>query len=352
MSTTEAAYGPITVIHSAAGTTVSDTDRDDHHTRQLLKSRGFRWSRNLGCWYLPRTWHETTRAQRVRELIADLGGNDGGKVRLLERDDPAPSAAEREQRGRERAADRAERMDARAQRAEQEADAAEAKARAISDLIPIGQPLLQDHYSAPAHRRDLERIERNQRRSLEASRKARNAQAAAEHARQTATGQESTVTTGNRIERAEAELRRIDRRLEGAGKAIHGEDEPAKRAERDRLLHRRDEVRDLLAHAREKLAAAGGVQHTKATVSRGDLVKVRHLWLPVIRANQKTVTLPSPSVDADSTATDATPWREVAGHIRAAEATHAQVRTLATSTPGGFPGLRTRLERYAESLEE
>ena len=106
-----AAAADITVEHSAEGTLVHGTSRGDQDAAQALKANGFRWSRNLDAWYLPRNLTHETRDQRVAALQGALGDRveveipDGGR-RL--------SAAEKESAQRERAADRAERMTARA----------------------------------------------------------------------------------------------------------------------------------------------------------------------------------------------------------------------------------------------
>jgi hypothetical protein len=54
----------ITVEHSGDGTTVHGTTRADTEQQAALKAQGFRWSRNLGAWYLPRTQRESTREGR------------------------------------------------------------------------------------------------------------------------------------------------------------------------------------------------------------------------------------------------------------------------------------------------
>lgn len=53
---------------------------------------------------------------------------------------------------------RLERLRSRAERLARAADAADARARAISDQIPFGQPVLVGHHSQRRHERDLDRI--------------------------------------------------------------------------------------------------------------------------------------------------------------------------------------------------
>jgi hypothetical protein len=75
----------ITVEHSAEGTLVHGTTRGDQAAAQALKANGFRWSRNLDAWYLPRNLTHETRDERVSEFQAALGDRvevdipDGGR---------------------------------------------------------------------------------------------------------------------------------------------------------------------------------------------------------------------------------------------------------------------------------
>jgi len=72
----------------------------------------------------------------------------------------------------ERREDRIERFEARAAAAEAESAAAHKSARAIMEHIPPGQPILVGHHSERHHRRDLDKIDRNMRKSVEAGEKA------------------------------------------------------------------------------------------------------------------------------------------------------------------------------------
>jgi hypothetical protein len=134
----------IRVEHSGDGTVVYGTERGDTATTEALKAQGFKWSRNLGGWYLPRTWNESTRELRVRGLQARLGD----KI-TVERGARGPSgtAAERAQAQIARANEIADQQRERAARFRAESDAQDAAARRISDHIPMGQPILVGHHS-------------------------------------------------------------------------------------------------------------------------------------------------------------------------------------------------------------
>lgn len=329
------------VEHTGDGTLVTETSRDDVELVEMLKRLGFRWSRRLEAWYLPRSWREETRLQRVQQLQqarpsleVDLSG-----VGVRQ------TVQERETQTRLRASDRAERMEARAARAEEDGQAAQEAFRRVADGIPLGQPVLVGHHSQRRHERDLERMGRQLDKAGEAASRAEAAHAAAGRARSRARGEISTVTLGRRIERTEAELRRLMRRLEGSGKAIHGEDAPATGAYRERLEREQCRLLEQLDYDRGLMASRQA--YGRDSVDVGDLVRVGGLWLPVRRVNQKSVTVPSPMVVRRN---QTAPWHTVTGHVRREEATVEQVLDLAAGTSAAFPELRRLLEELAGDL--
>lgn len=72
----------------------------------------------------------------------------------------------------ERKEARIERLESRAAKAQGESTAAYHEARSIMDHIPAGQPILVGHHSERHHRRDLDKIDRSMRKSVEADEKA------------------------------------------------------------------------------------------------------------------------------------------------------------------------------------
>ncbi len=78
--------------------------------------------------------------------------------------------------GRENYAERKEaridRLESRAAKAQSESTAAYKAAHSIMEHIPPGQPILVGHHSEQRHRRDLDKIDRNMRKSVEADEKA------------------------------------------------------------------------------------------------------------------------------------------------------------------------------------
>ncbi|KWX03232.1 hypothetical protein LI90_4283 [Carbonactinospora thermoautotrophica] len=71
-SSQTAAPTRIVIEHHDEGTLVRGTREDDAQVRRALSDHGFRWSRRLGAWYLPRPWKFDTRTRRVARLRRDL----------------------------------------------------------------------------------------------------------------------------------------------------------------------------------------------------------------------------------------------------------------------------------------
>ena len=72
----------------------------------------------------------------------------------------------------DRREERAERLEERASKARAESHAAFQVAHEIGSRIPMGQPILVGHHSEKHHRRDLDKIDRNMRKSVDADKKA------------------------------------------------------------------------------------------------------------------------------------------------------------------------------------
>ena len=106
----------------------------------------------------------------------------------------------------ERKEARIDRMEERAARAQAESSAASHAAHEIMRLIPPGQPILVGHHSERHHRRDLDKIDRNMRKSIEAGEKSayyssRAASAASNHA--------ISSDDPNAVEKLEAKLAKL-----------------------------------------------------------------------------------------------------------------------------------------------
>lgn len=276
----------ITVEHSGDGTLVYGTERGDTEAVSALKANGFRWSRNLGAWFLPRTWGESTRVRRVKALAATLGDRvtveygDLGKTM---------SADERVAARLDRASERADRLDAQADKLAAEAAQTYGRSRELVEHIPFGQPILVGHHSERGHRRALDRSWNLMGKSVEADRAAEDAARRADGARQDAATYDNPVRVGRRLERNEAELRRLERTLHGTGHAAYGTDRPATGEHAERLTVMVAELRDRVERDRRVLAENGGTRFGRHNVKPGDQVFLRGDWAPVTKVNAKTI---------------------------------------------------------------
>lgn len=285
----------IAVAHSGDGTT-AETSRDDTTAHAALKAAGFRWGRSIAAWYLPRPWSVQQRAGRVRQLLAAL---PAGAVAVDDRGAAATTtAAEREAATADRATARAERLDARAEQLHTESDRRAEAARRLGDGIPFGQPILVGHHSEARHRRDLARIHAHDAAAWDAQKKAQQAEHRADTARATAAGPTPRARL-RRIERNEAEVRRIGRELDRLDvlAAMSDEQLAARYWRRPSAEYRagleatRDRLADEIAHDRAQVDAAGVRQYTPADIRKGDRVRYRGCWRVVVRVNRTTVSV-------------------------------------------------------------
>lgn len=106
---------------------------------------------------------------------------------------------------------------------------------------------------------------------------------------------ESIPATLRRIERFEAEARQVDRRLNGTGCALYGEDTPAEGAYRERLTVRAAELAEQIAYwrAHVEAAQASGVKvWGPGDFAKGDYVRSGGRWYQVERVNPKSLSVP------------------------------------------------------------
>ncbi|MGR6915349.1 DUF3560 domain-containing protein [[Actinomadura] parvosata] len=202
----------------------------------------------------------------------------------------------------DRLEDRRDRLEAKADRHASAAAAAHDRAHQISEQFQAGQPILVGHHSEGRARADRKRMDWAMRTSIAENGKA---QSAAERANAVGRQMRHSArpgTTARRIERAEAELRGIQRSLDGyqrihrdhAGNPFYIETRDAAEGDyRDQLLARKAQLENQLEYDRAQLKAAidAGeyVEYSRANVHAGD-----RLWAwgyngLVIKVNTKTV---------------------------------------------------------------
>lgn len=320
----------LTITHTREdGTLIDGTTRGDG-TNVVLKANGWRWSRQLGAWFVPQSRDHAPKAWKINATADAL--REAGHVVEVTIDDTARPAAVVEADKIARQADRVEALAAKADRKGAAADAAYARHEAAVDRLPPGgEPIKIGHHSEGRHRRDLGRAWSTMGTAVEARREAEDAQAAATTAAATTGARYNPVTVGNRIDKLRADIRKMERELTapvfdmqtGYRRATEAE-----QARRDaRLTPRIAEARDTLAYweqvRAEQIADGTVTAYGPHNVAQGDAVQVaRGWWCRVVRANAKSVT-----VQTDHGWTDRAPWHKITGHRpagqRPAEATTA-----------------------------
>lgn len=303
------------------GTLIDGTAKGDG-TNLILKACGWRWSRNLGTWYVPQSRDKGAKQHIIDPTAAELEA--AGHPTTVDIDDTPRPTAEVEQSKAERAHDRAEALEAKAERRQDAYQAASDHARQLGELLPpMGQPILVDHYSAPGHRRILRRVHAADSKAVEALHAAEETERRAQEAAKATDRRNSPTTVANRIEKLKADQRRIQRRISGQTRTLfisngvrHTEETAAATGERaERLQVQLSEVEDQIAYwsgIREEQIALGLVtDYGPKSVSVGDQVLFRGKWFEVRRVNPKSVSIPSM---VGGSWTDTIPYREISGH--------------------------------------
>lgn len=278
----------LTITHSPAeGTLIEGTSRGDG-TAEILKTNGWRWSRQLGCWYVPRSrdqqprsWVINATAEALRsasfEVSVEISTERRG-IEEIEADKAARSEA------------RVERLQERAQRRGAASDALYERASDMAAGIPFGQPILVGHYSEGRDRRYRDRIQRTYRKAFDVQAEGDAAQRAADAASSHQRGRYGSITVGNRIERLEAELR------------------AAQRSNRSTEQARVAEELEYWRGVRADQVASGEAVNYAGVVRPGDEIRSGSRWFRVVRTNRKSVTVQVGRV------TQTLPYHHIQGH--------------------------------------
>ncbi|MFI5627529.1 DUF3560 domain-containing protein [Nocardioides sp. NPDC051685] len=315
----------VRVEHTAEGTLVHGTTRGDHAQVDALKAEGFKWSRNLGAWYLPRNLRQETRDRKVAALQRALPGAE------VESDGRRQTAAERHAAKLERANERAERKTAQADRLQAAAEAQEKRSNDYLSAIPLGQPNITDTASGRAFANKRAKMQELGARAWETQKDATAAREAAERAAEAAKGAINPVTVRNRIKKNEADIRKWRRELEGTkptwytnadGDSVFG-NRPATGQRKTDLERYIERAQDQVDFDRSQLDAAGVKTYSRDTVAPGDFIKYGGDWYPVLKSNAKSASIPwftGSTWTAD--------WEKVTDHKSADEFSEDQLQRL------------------------
>ncbi|MGY3341144.1 hypothetical protein ACVW0K_007337 [Streptomyces filamentosus] len=321
-------FDGIVLRHTRAGGTLAEGTSRGDGSAEILKGHRFRWSRNLDSWYLPHS-RDKAADRFTLNAVSKALQEAGHAVHITVREDIARSFGEAEAEREERAADRAERFEDRASRAAAASGAAFAKAREIGSGIPMGQPILIGHHSERRHRRDLARIDANQRKGIEQGNRAEHYAGRADAAANYERHRKDPARTLRRLKELGATLRGLEKLL--AGESAFGSSWDISKPENvAELTRRHTETADEIAHWRKVVeqAEADGVKlWSRADFTKGDYVRSRGRWYEVLRVNAVSLTVPGgpdiqPVVSQESRAyswDDRIPYDDVTGRMSAAD---------------------------------
>ncbi|WP_411092285.1 DUF3560 domain-containing protein [Streptomyces sp. 049-1] len=301
----------IEITHTHAdGTLVDGTERGDG-TAPILKTHGFRWFPSIKQWGIRSSRDQAPRRLAINATAEALRAA-GHQVTVTLENDVRDNATVRAAT-HERLEDRRTALDAKGQRLTAESNALHRYSDSLVEHIPLGQPVLPGK-RGQAHRNTLERSVNA---AIKGAQIARQAEAmpvriAASHRAEARTERPDVVK--RRVERMEADVRGIDRRL---ARLTPGPSLVREQYEGDRavLLERIKGDQELLEQAR---AEGRFGQYSKDNVHKHDLVLIRGQWRTVARANAKTV-----SVTTGYSWTDKYGWEEIrslrCAHVEDAE---------------------------------
>ncbi len=172
--------------------------RLDEDEYKRVKAAGFKWAPRQELFVAP-MW-TPGRTDLLVEMCGEIGDEDTTLV--------------------DRAEERAERFEGYSANRKRDADQAHAAVSAITDNIPLGQPILVGHHSEKHARRDAEKIERGMRRAVKMWETSSYWRSRAAGALRHAKYKEIPSMRHRRIKRIEADKRKQERYLAKARQAI------------------------------------------------------------------------------------------------------------------------------------
>ncbi len=291
---------------SAEGTTLVGSRKGDG-VLEALRGTGVHWkAARDGFLYIPHSRDKAphrSRINRAEQALRELGFTVSVTIDGTPRDAALVRADKHDN-----ALQRAGHLDGKAERLAAQSTAKREQADRIAERFAGGQPILPGHHSEPKARRDQERIHTKTRQAIELDKEATTTAQRADAARYTAARLEHPVVLARRIEKLEADLRDIARKIngnirnhrDGHGKVyMQSVTKPATGEWLTQLQERQAHVEAELAHARELYAehvregrAWGG---SLADVRPGDAVKTGVQggaeWYRVLKVNKTTVTV-------------------------------------------------------------
>ncbi|GGS84941.1 hypothetical protein GCM10010156_49450 [Planobispora rosea] len=305
----------IRIVHTRAEGTLIKGSRKGDGVWDIVKRRGFRSSRYVGL-YIPNSRDRAAKRWIIEDVAAALRA--AGFTVAIDIDDimPGRSFAEAEADRNERAEERAYRYGEWAERNTAAGNTRWERTRERMRHLPPGQPVLEGHHSERGHRRLLDWAHAQDGKAVEELNKGAYWAGRSAAAERYQRHREDPGVTRRRIERLEADRRRIERELQDkptrliwAGQELpegaeveHTYDDGSRRCrlplgEQTIARYQADiaAIDDELGYWRDVLAEAeqrGVKLWSKADFAKGDFVIYHGDVVEVMRVNAKSVTIP------------------------------------------------------------
>ncbi|MCB8913943.1 DUF3560 domain-containing protein [Rhodococcus rhodochrous] len=310
---------------------------------EILKAQRWRWSRQLGSWYIPQSRDRRAKHPHINSTAAALR-TVGFTVEVDINDHHRPSS-EVEADKLARQAARVDTLDAKADRKTRTAETAwEAERDAYSALPEAGEPIKVGHHSETRHRRAVEKSWNALGRAVESERVAATARGRADAAAKNTDHRYAPVTVARRIEKLTVELRRLERARDGYARTLHTTKQTGQKYvethaaatgdHRERLLTEIDHTAEQLSYwegvRAHQLAEGVATAYGREVIVKGDLVRYAGHDHRVLKVNAKSVTIGS---SEGGSWTDRVPYSEIRG-LRDAEGNAVRIvegaRVIAT----------------------
>lgn len=297
----------LSITHSSeAGTLIEGTENGDG-TNEVLKACGWRWSRNLGLWFVPRSRDAAPKRAVIaatQRALTDAGFEVSVEVDAAPRDQ-GEAITDRVERSQQREAT----LRTKAERLRDSATRHDTASDALAESFPAGQPLLVGHRSFRAASRRQDKLHDHARRAVELQRDADRLEAAADAARSSAASVESPHVVARRIDRLGAQVRKIRRNLDSVKDRDGAQYEEYRARVGEELQHLEAQLEHWEQVRAQQVTTGATTNYGKDNVAAGDIVKVRGDWYRVARANAKSV-----SLKTEYSWVQRTPWHEVQDH--------------------------------------
>ncbi|MGW1352806.1 DUF3560 domain-containing protein [Streptomyces sp. NPDC002409] len=293
----------IDITHTPQDGTLADGGQKGDGTGDILKRHGFRWFPSIGQYGIRSSRDRAPRIVAIEAAAEELRA--AGHTTTVTVDGTVRDNATVRADQHDRLEDRRAALTAKGERLDQEAAALRRHSDEMVEHIPMGQPVAPGARGR-AHRNLLER-------SVDTAIRAAHTQQEADQMPGRVTGsrwqearRERLDVTARRVDRLNAELRSLDRRMARLSAYPEtGSDALRRQYEGERAVLVERIAGDQAVLDQAKAEGRFG-RYSKENVHRDDLVQIRGQWRTVTRANIKTV-----SVTTGYSWTDKYGWEEV-----------------------------------------